>query len=320
LPDQRSTDLKAAVIVPTWHRPHHLTRCLEGLCRQERSPDETLVIVREGDDETLAVVGRMQLPSNVRTVPVGRPGVVAALNAGLRAVRADVVAITDEDAVPRPDWLSRIEKHFISDRSLGALGGRDWLPEAGRDPGRTELPIGQLTWYGRMTGNHHLGLGKPREIDLLKGVNMSFRTAAVSDLQLDERLKGRGAQVYFEVDLSLAVRRAGWRLVYDPAVAVDHYPAERFDEDRRGSKSMAALENASHNETYLLLKWLPWGRRVAALAYWILAGTRSAPGLLIAFERCVRESDRRAVLQRFRAALRGRLLGLRTFISSWWCK
>jgi len=39
------------VVVPTYRRPEHLGRCLEGIRAQSRAPDE-VVVVRRADDET----------------------------------------------------------------------------------------------------------------------------------------------------------------------------------------------------------------------------------------------------------------------------
>ena len=129
---------------------------------------------------------------------------------------------------------------------------------------------------------------------------MSFRLAALDGALVDERLRGDGAEVHTEIDLCFGVKQGGWKLVYDPAVSVDHYPSVRFeDASRQGPVTGETLEHVIHNETYLLLKWLPWWRRVAALAYWSLVGTRFAPGLLVLGERLLREKDRRAVLLRY---------------------
>jgi hypothetical protein len=45
-----------------------------------------------------------------------------------------------------------------------------------------------------LIGNHHLGVGEPREVDVLKGVNMSYRRTAIADIHFDERMRGTGAQ------------------------------------------------------------------------------------------------------------------------------
>jgi len=94
-------------------------------------------------------------------------------------------------------------------------------------------------WFGRVIGNHHLGVGEPRET-CCKGVNMNYRRAAIANLRFDQRLWGPGAQAHNDMAFSLAVRR-GWKLIYDPRVAVDHYPAQRFDEDQRNKFNQIAF-------------------------------------------------------------------------------
>jgi glycosyltransferase involved in cell wall biosynthesis len=307
--------MRIAVVIPTWRRPHRLEACLEGLDRQMRRPDDVLVVAQESDEQTWELLKMRERQEPLLRPLVGaKPGVVAALNRGLGAADADVVAITDDDAVPRPDWLARIESHFKADPLLGGVGGKDWLhPRRAEDGRRT---VGKLRWYGRLLGNHHLGVGPPREVDVLKGVNMSFRLAALPKAGIDRRLEGVGLEMHSEIDLCFAVRRGGAKLVYDPAVAVDHYPAAQFGDDfRQGPQPTPALERVVHNETYLLLKWLsPW-RRVAASTYWLAVGSRVAPGLLVLVERSLRGTDRGA-FQRFRVALRGRLRGWRTFLQA----
>jgi cellulose synthase/poly-beta-1,6-N-acetylglucosamine synthase-like glycosyltransferase len=305
--------MRVSVLVPTWRRPGSLERCLDGLERQHRAPDEVIVVVRDSDKETKEWLER-RAPGlrNLSVETLSDPGVVAALNRGLAAVGGDIVAITDDDAVPRRDWLARIERHFSADPGIGAVGGRDWLHPASQEAEQTT--VGILCWYGRLIGNHHLGVDGPRQVDVLKGVNMSFRRTALAGARVDKRLRGAGAQTHWEIDLCSTVKQAGWTLVYDPAVSVDHYPAERFEDDTRtGAPTGVTLEHAVHNETYLVMKWLPWWRRTCALVYWSVVGTRAAPGLVALVERMLRESDRKAVLRRFISAQRGRRQGIRTF-------
>ena len=117
------------VLVPTYHRPKDLGRCLEALEKQTRAPNEVLVVARDGDTETLGLLQSVNRGSllALRTVTVTKPGLVAALNAGLDAASGDVIAITDDDAAPHPDWLARIEAHFQADTKVGGVGGGDWV-------------------------------------------------------------------------------------------------------------------------------------------------------------------------------------------------
>jgi glycosyltransferase involved in cell wall biosynthesis len=73
------------------------------------------------------------LLSTLDPVRVGRPADVHALNAGLRQIDGDVVAIADDDAAPHRDWLARIELAFDQDPRIAGVGGRDMLEESIRE-------------------------------------------------------------------------------------------------------------------------------------------------------------------------------------------
>jgi cellulose synthase/poly-beta-1,6-N-acetylglucosamine synthase-like glycosyltransferase len=272
--------MKITVLVPTYRRPQDLARCLAALQKQERVPDEVVVVARPDDDATHAcladplVVGA--LPLNIAAVDV--PGQVAALNRGLDAATGDVIAITDDDAAPHADWVRRIGAAFEGDAQLGALGGRDWVHQKGGVLDGSRFLVGKMMASGKIIGNHHLGVGEAREVDLLKGANMSYRRDAIRSIRFDGRLRGAGAQVHNDMAFSMSVKNAGWKLVYDPRVAVDHFPAERFDDDGRDAQSMTALRNAAYNLHLILREQLPPTQREVAWWWYALVGTRVYPG------------------------------------------
>jgi cellulose synthase/poly-beta-1,6-N-acetylglucosamine synthase-like glycosyltransferase len=305
-----------SVIIPTYLRPKDLTRCLEALKQQTRPADEVLVVVRDSDNETWALLKESNFdPLPIKTVTVEVPGVVAALNAALDVATGDIITVTDDDAAPHTDWLKRIETYYLSDERLGGVGGRDWVYWENKllDHDDTET-VGQVQWFGRVIGNHHRGVGDAREVDILKGVNMSYRRSAIAQIGFDERMWGTGAQVNFEMALCLALKRKGWKLVYDPAIAVDHYPAKRFDEDKRDRLNEVALVNAVHNETLVLLENLPPARRVVFMLWAILVGTQEALGLIQWLRFLPKEG--KLAQRKWLASLRGRWQGLRTWQQS----
>jgi cellulose synthase/poly-beta-1,6-N-acetylglucosamine synthase-like glycosyltransferase len=304
--------MKITVVIPTYCRSKDLEHCLEALKKQTRPADEVLLVVRDTDAETqtfLEAYNADLLP--LRTAIVTVPGLVAALNRGLEAARGDILAITDDDAIPHPDWLEHLETQFLGDDRVGGVGGRDWVYHGTQLVEGSREVVGKVQWFGRMIGNHHLGIGAAREVDILKGVNMSFRRTAIATLRFEERLRGTGAQVHNEVAFCLALKKAGWKLIYDPAIAVDHYPAERFDEDRRNRFNSIALSNAVHNQTLALLNYLPPVRRTAFLLWAILVGTREAMGCLQWLR--FLPSQGGLATQKLFASLRGRWQGCQTW-------
>lgn len=299
--------MKVTVLVPTYRRPEDLARCLSALLCQQRAPDQIVIVARADDAATHACLAEHVTPRvlNVEVATVEEPGQVAALNRGLDAATGDVIAITDDDAAPRADWVARIAAHFEADAKLGALGGRDWVHEEGRVlDGEREL-VGRVQRSGRIVGNHHLGVGEAREVDLLKGANMSYRRAAIGELRFDRRLRGTGAQTHNDMAFSMGVKRAGWKLVYDPLVAVDHYPAPRPGEDPRNAQTLASIRNGAFNFHLILRGNLAPLHRETAWWWWTLIGTRVYPGLLHTGLSAVRSGSAGAAFARWRAVRGG---------------
>jgi GT2 family glycosyltransferase len=270
--------MRVSVVVPTYKRPQSLARCLDALERQVRPAQEVLVAVRVGDLASQEVVRARAQP--VRLVLVERPGVVAAMNAGIDASSGDVVALTDDDAAPRPNWLAHMVAVYESDEHarVAAVGGRDWVhTKQGRLIDDSAHTVGTVSWFGRVTGNHHLGVGPPRDVEVLKGVNLSVRGELLREVRIDERLRGVGTEHHWEVALCLTLAGRGFRIVYDPAIAVDHYLQERVEDSRRFDAS--ELRDSTFNETLALLEYLPVWRRASYVMWAFAVGRRSTPGV-----------------------------------------
>jgi glycosyltransferase involved in cell wall biosynthesis len=270
-----------SVLIPTYRRAKDLARCLAALEKQTRPADEVLVVVRDSDAETWQLLKALNpdaLP--LRTVTVSVTGVVAAMNAGVDVAKGEIIAITDDDAVPHTDWLERIEAHYLADDTVGGVGGRDRMHYGTQLVEGQSQVVGRLQWFGRAIGNHHLGVGNAREVDILKGVNSSYRRSAIANVRFDQRLRGTGAQVHHELMLCLTLKRAGWKLIYDPQIVVDHYLGQRFDEDRRDRFNPTAFSNMTYNETLSLLEHLTPARRIVFSIWAVLVGTRDAWGLV----------------------------------------
>lgn len=298
--------LTVTALIPSYGRPDSLLRCLEGLLAGEHRPDEIIVIVRDTDAETRAVVeawsGERDRPV-FHLVTVTAPGQIAAINAGLPHATGDIVTFPDDDCIPRPDWLRRIMSHYASEQ-VGGVGGRDVVHVDGLEDPPTVSRVGEVTWYGRLIGNHHLNVsGGPRPVMHLKGVNMSFRHRLL--LPFDPQIRGPHIN---DTDISLVVYRQGYQLIFDPEAKVDHYPAAR--PDTPGGRNLQDPRLAfldAHDWTYLLLKHQPWWLRPIGLLYALLVGTRQRPGLLLGL-------PRPRMWRVMAAALRGSATAVRTTI------
>jgi GT2 family glycosyltransferase len=274
-----------AVLIPSYRRPDSLLDCLAGLAAQQRRPDDVIIAVRPDDVATHDALGARLADGLVwRIVLAPPPGIVAARNATLAAAAAfDIWAFCDDDTIARPDWIGRILEHFQADPSLGGLGGRDRCFDGTAFDDRRRDVVGQIQWYGRTIGNHHLGHGAPRRVQFLKGANMSFRAEAVEGIVFDARLRGRGMQAHEDFGFSVAVAKRGWKIAYDPAVLVDHY-AYRPEQARayvatRGLPDALQYYDSSFNYAMVLWESLSFVGRLGYLLWGLLIGNRSYPGL-----------------------------------------
>src|SRR5690242_10633781 len=105
--------LSVSVVVPTFARADLLTRCLQALMRQTLAPDAYEIVVADDGAsaqieqlvQTLAAHAASGLRVQYLAVS-GNHGPAAARNCGWRAARAEVIAFTDDDTIPAPNWLA----------------------------------------------------------------------------------------------------------------------------------------------------------------------------------------------------------------------
>jgi glycosyltransferase involved in cell wall biosynthesis len=147
--------VQVSVVVPTYRRPDLLDRCLRALAAQALAPSAYEIIV--ADDEPSEGTRRLveswaaRLRPAVRYVPVtGAHGPAAARNAGWRAARGPVIAFTDDDTVPDPNWLKA--GCAALDDQVTAVWGRLVMPLPAR-PTDYELSAARLARAEFVTAN-----------------------------------------------------------------------------------------------------------------------------------------------------------------------
>lgn len=100
-----------AVVVPTHGRPRQLERCLAALARQDY-PAHLLraVIVEDGGPTAQLEALRTRPFGGIQVVWEAQPhsGPAKARNHGARVAAMPVLAFTDDDCLPRPDWVRNL--------------------------------------------------------------------------------------------------------------------------------------------------------------------------------------------------------------------
>jgi len=299
-----------SLVVPSFRRPALLRGCLAAVAAQTVVPTEVLVVARRDDEETAAVASAAA-GLDVRLLRVSLPGHIPPLVAGVEAARGEVVLFVDDDCEPWPEWVATIVRHY-DDPRVGGVGGRVLQP--GFEDEAPAARIGRIPLSGRFD---RLSLHRPpvgaevRDVDVLRGTNMSFRRALLAGYAWDARLN-RGAASDYEVALCAWVRRRGYRLVYDARAVVRHHLGPRPEIGR--ALDARAIRDYSHNLVYVSATALPRWQRPIAVAGAFLVGNRSSYGLATALGDLAggrRPSWRGQVLP----ALWGKVEGLRSALA-----
>ncbi len=117
--------LSVSVVIPVYNQAALIGRALAAILRGSVTPLE-VIVVNDGSndllDEAVDPIRRETLtPIRVVNVPHGGPG--RARDVGWREALGGVVAFTDADAEPDPDWIQSAMEGFDAD-SIGAIEGK----------------------------------------------------------------------------------------------------------------------------------------------------------------------------------------------------
>ena len=124
-----------AVLIATHNRQVPLRRCLESLAAQTQDPNTFEVIVADdgSTDDTVEMVGNLELPFRLRLLQLQKAGKAVAVNAAIQASSSPLCLFTDDDVIASPDLVSEhIAAHRGSSTALG-IGALTQAPSIGRD-------------------------------------------------------------------------------------------------------------------------------------------------------------------------------------------
>ncbi len=106
----KTMSIQLSVVIPTYQRLPLLAKCLDALSRQTL-PRESfeIIVVDDGNQQAIAdAVAEFGRRTGLKLHYLGqtqRRGPAAARNRGWQAAKAPLVAFTDDDCLPEPNWL-----------------------------------------------------------------------------------------------------------------------------------------------------------------------------------------------------------------------
>ena len=270
------------VAIPTFERPAYLRRAVLSVLVQTLFPDEVLVVHRRDDNETVMTFDRLlNLPHGnlLRFVAVDEPGFLPPIWQAVQNCSGDVIAFLDDDAEAHRDWLERLSV-FYADASIGGVGGRYINYSNGVRQYQPAADVaGKLYWYGRFVGNMYKDFtpGRPVFVDCLMGGNMSYRVSLAKEC-LPARALNHDVAFHWELDMGLKIKKRGYRIVYEPAAAVDHHSAPRRILGVR-TRNYEGIYYANYNFAYIIMRHFKMLRRWGYIGYTAAVGEETSPGV-----------------------------------------
>ena len=221
----------ATIAICTRNRTDDLRRCLDALMKLPDDGQEILVIDNApSNDDTLKLSESYPM---VRYVREPRPGLNIARNRALKEASNEIVAFTDDDAVPDQYWLRALLKNYTRERVVCVTG--------------MTMPL-ELETDGQLAFERYNPFNKGFDRKLYDsihdplstgqvgaGANMSFRRSVLQLVgEFDEALDaGTVTQSGGDHEYFTRILRAGYYIVYEPDALNWHRHRRTMEETRK---------------------------------------------------------------------------------------
>jgi glycosyltransferase involved in cell wall biosynthesis len=252
-----------SLIICTRDRCQKLVHCLESVRHISFEQPWELVIVDNGSstDDTGAVAREFIRNTSIRVIYVfeSKPGKSAGLNTALKVAQGQILAFTDDDCYPAPDFLKLIWSAF-EDPSVGYIGGRIVLHDPADDPIATNESKAPVLFPARS----FVCAG------CVMGANMAFRRRVLLEIGGFDPLFGPGA-LFPAAEEAEAISRAsamGWKGEYHPEIVVRHHHGRKAVDAAGLWKSYAIGRGAFHMKILLCGHQFLWFARSVYQLRW----------------------------------------------------
>jgi GT2 family glycosyltransferase len=191
-----------SVIIPC-SRPAGVQLLLDALLRQTLPADtyEIIIVVPYNAGKIPIKDPRLLV---IETTELLSPGHMR--NRGVEGTRSEFLCFIDDDCIPSPDWLENMLKHMKADPEIGLVGCR---------------VIGDPPTFWNRCADFSLFpdcQSRKRACEGLSSGAIAARRAAIDAVGGFDT----GMKASEDWDLSMAVKTAGWKLLFNPDVEVLH--------------------------------------------------------------------------------------------------
>jgi GT2 family glycosyltransferase/glycosyltransferase involved in cell wall biosynthesis len=213
--------VEISIVIPVFNQFRFTQACLASLQEHQGNHRFEVIVVDDcSTDATAEAVPRIRGVVYVRNET--NSGFITCCNRGAEEARGKYLLFLNNDTLVKDGWLNALVDTFIEDPQAGIVGSKLLYPD-----GRLQ-EAGGIIWRDASGWNYGKfdDPGKP-DYNYLREVDYCSAAALMIPRALFQKVGGFEscyAPAYYEdTDLSFKVRRAGYKVLYQPLSEVIHY-------------------------------------------------------------------------------------------------
>lgn len=229
----RTEHPKVSIVIPVYNQIHYTYLCLVSIL--EHTKDVSYEVIIADDVSADATEHLSEFAENIVICRnKTNQGFLRNCNQAAKAARGEYIMFLNNDTQVTEGWLSSLVNLIESDETIGMVGSKLVYPD-----GRLQ-EAGGIIWsdgsgwnYGRLDDPNKAEYNYVKDVDYISGAAILLSTKLWKQIGgFDERF----APAYCEdSDLAFEVRKAGYRVVYQPLSKVIHFEGISNGTDVNGS-------------------------------------------------------------------------------------
>ncbi len=255
--------MKVSVIIITYNRKKDLKECINSIRKQNKKPDEIIVVDNNSGDNTEEIFKRKENLDIKYFKLKENLGVAGGRNFGIKKAKGEILVFIDDDALLEPnDALNKIIKKFEENKDIGVLTFqvKNFFT---KNILREEFPH----------KNKSLNPNTEFETTYFIGAGHAIRKEVLEKTGLYPEDYFYGME---ELDLSFRILDEGYKILYYPKVIVWHKksPKGRISDNKKWIYML-------RNRMCLSFKYLKWKHFLASSFIWSIKVIKESKNPLV---------------------------------------
>ena len=254
MPKVFNSMIQADIFIPTSNRIEPLAECLKSL-NQQTNKNFHIILAGKCKDERVQSLIKKHSGLSIEYFIQTRQGLIGAANEALARAKHDIFTRLDDDVIVDKTWFAELIRTFSLDKKIGGVTGPTTMSAKGlrsRDlthymsnlqkgialKGLLFKLYSSIIYENCMldvsrfmkSGAFTLGSNYPQartiktllEVDNLEACNWSARRHIPKKIGGFDELYLTGLGDYHEADAAVKIKRLGYKLVFNPKVALKH--------------------------------------------------------------------------------------------------